>query len=167
MDTKVYKSVPQEICSKIKSQTWDCLEVREGLPEGKGVFATSDIPIGATLCNYGGLLLGLGEARDMYKEKEFGNYLFEFKIGDNEKYFFLHSHEVPETIGKFINHSKLHPNCVPRLYNNGDSNGDKPEMLFITTRQISCGEELAYNYGDQYVGVASCIASCLKCLKCE
>ncbi len=77
--------------------------------EGKGVFATANIPTGSIACNYGGNLLNCEEGKNVSEEDS--NYLMEFKLNHNTKIIFLHhTLETCFTFGKYINHSLNHSN---------------------------------------------------------
>ena len=54
--------MPLEIESLITSQEWPHVEVRDGLKEGRGVFAKVNIDKNKVVCNYGGLILSAKEA---------------------------------------------------------------------------------------------------------
>ena len=54
--------MPLEIKSLITSQEWPYVEVRDGLKEGRGVFAKVNINKNKVVCNYGGLILSAKEA---------------------------------------------------------------------------------------------------------
>jgi SET domain-containing protein len=135
------------------------LEVRQGLPEGMGVFTTREVQQGTVLCNYGGILLSKRAGMEMHSGNEFGNYLMEF-IFKQKRYFCLHSKHTIDTYGKLINHSKLHPNCTPKVF---QRRGGVPEVMFLALEHINAGEQLVYDYGKIYDGVEKCISNCFKC----
>ena len=51
-------------------------------------------------------------------------------------------------LGRFINHSSLHPNLKSKVY---DING-VPQILYKALRDILAGEELLYDYADNREG---------------
>ena len=63
-------------------------------------------------------------------------------------------------IGKYINHSKIHPNLKCRLFVTSKGVID---VLFITIRNIVAGEQLIWDYGNSYDGVQNCVEDCPKC----
>lgn len=67
------------------------------------------------------------------------------------------------SFGRFINHSKKHPNIKPVTHK---ENGKVKTVLFIAIIDIKAGEELLFNYGDMYhEGVFDCVEGCEKCRK--
>jgi histone-lysine N-methyltransferase SETD8 len=150
--------LPQKLCEQCDDQSWGGLEIVEDLAEGRGVFLTRDADKDEVLCNYGGILLSYKVGLEMYDQKDFGNYLIQFYFHE-KKFFFLHSEDTKDTYGKLINHSKLHPNCVPRVF----TKEGQPSIIFLALRPITAGEELVYDYGRDYEGVFPCTTSCIKC----
>jgi cytochrome c553 len=142
----------------METQKWDNLEVREGLPEGRGVFSIRGDIKDTVLCNYGGVLLTYRAGMEMYKFAAFGNYLMQFTFWE-KKYFYYHNEETLETYGKLINHSAIHPNCTPKVFRKEGT----PVIVFLALRDISAGEELSYDYGKDYEGVEQCLTSCVTC----
>ena len=138
------------------------VEVREGLPEGKGLFSKIDIPRYTFLCNYGGKLLSKQEGFNYMDGGRDFCYLYEFSYeqnGKNTTNFFNHSPEMV-SLGKFINHSRPHSNALPKVFFRSDS---KLEIMFISLRKILAGEEILFDYGCLFKGVKNCISSCQKC----
>ena len=72
------------------------------------------------------------------------------------------NHDVmrDEIIGKYINHSKIHPNLKCRLF---VTSKGIIYVLFITIRNIVAGEQLIVDYGNSYDGVQNCVEDCPKC----
>ena len=114
----------------IENQSWPSLEVTEGLPEGRGVFATSKIDSGSMVCNYGGVLLNKHQGNIIPEEDS--NYLMELTVFPGEHTFFLnHTMDSEFTYGKYINHSSKHPNVRPKVFlKNG-----LPEVIFFWPRK--------------------------------
>ena len=118
-----------------------------------------DIPRYTFLCNYGGKLLSKQEGFDYMDGDEDFCYLYEFSCEQNGKntiYLFNHSPEMV-SLGKFINHSRLHSNVLPKVFFWSDG---KPEIMFISLHKILAGEEILFDYGRLYKGVKNCISSC-------
>lgn len=158
--------VPQKWEPMIASQEWKGLEIRS-VAEGKGVFATVTFQKNDVICNYGGKFLTEEYAKTFllpYEEK--CNYLVEMRenFQGNWVNFYL-NHDSCSTkffFGKYINHSKLHPNLTFKIYVTKDI---KLDFLFFAKMRILKGTELVWNYGSNFSGVNSCVNSCKKCKK--
>lgn len=97
---------------------------------GRGMFAQEPIPRGACIIEYIGRPVGLDEmARDD------GKYLF--WVSD----FAMINGNIKENAARFINHS-----CVP----NCEVDGPLGRIFVMAKRNIKAGEELTYDYGDEY-----------------
>ena len=75
---------------------------------------------------------------------------------------FYKNHDVmtDNIIGKYINHSKIHPILKCRLFVMSKGVID---VLFITIRNIVAGKHLIWDYGNSYDGVQNCVQDCPKC----
>ena len=149
-----------EMC--VLTNDFPLVQVREGLPEGKGLFSKTDIPRYTFLCNYGGTLLSKQEGADYMDRGGDFCYLYEFsfeKNGRSSTFFYNHTGQTI-SLGKFINHSRRHANALPRVFFRYDA---KPEIMFISLRKIAAGEEIIFDYGRLYKGVNNCVSSCPKC----
>lgn len=120
------------------------LRVARGL-SGKGVFALEDIPKGKRIIEYIG--------KDVPVEKQetaTGRYLFETgrkKMIDGN---------VKENTARYINHS-CRPNC--------EAKGPSGKVFIYSIKKIKAGEELTYDYGDEYFDDYIRPNGC-KCEKC-
>ena len=135
-----------------------------GLKEGKGVVAKKVIKPNTSVCNYGGHFI-----QHKYAEKHLlpfekkCDYLLEIREnyrGEYKKFYLNHDSDSSETFGKYLNHSQIHPNVAQRIY----SDGEKLEIIFVTTRQVDVVEQLVWNYGSQYKGVDQCVENCPRCI---
>ena len=63
-------------------------------------------------------------------------------------------------IGRYINHSKKHPNCVPilKFWPN-----ECPEVMFKCTRSIGDDEQICFDYGRFYKKIDNCVENCFDC----
>ena len=111
---------------------------------GLGLFALEPIPKGACIIEYTGRLL-----TDEEYARSRSRYLFDIgggKVLDGS----------PRTNrARYINHSCV-PNCEPDLY--------KRRPFIMAIRDIAAGEELAYNYGEDYF--AEYLKGICLCPKC-
>ncbi len=97
---------------------------------GKGLFAEERIPKGACVIEYTGRPVSEAE-----QERMSGKYLFEVSkkvtIDGN----------VPSNKARYINHS-----CAP----NCEADGPTGRVFILALRNIKAGEELTYDYGEEY-----------------
>lgn len=158
------KRIPDEWASKSDKQDWTGLEVLK-CAEGKGVFATVDLKKNDVICNYGGHFLNEDYTKKYllpYEEK--CNYLLEMfqKYKGHFQKFYLNHDFSTETFGKYVNHSKLHPNLEFKIYVTED---EKLDVIFIAKKNIAKGSEVLWNYGKSFNGVNDCVKSCSLCKK--
>ena len=145
--------------TRIEHQLWPHIQVRSGIPEGRGVFSTSLIPAGEIVCNYGGELLH--PEHPLAYNHELSKFLFEFQWKSKSHYFYFAPNDPNLSFGALMNHSLVHPNIFPRLfYISG-----KPVILFLALCDIPAGIELVWNYGPLYQNVGPCVSSCHRCGK--
>lgn len=146
----------------VLSNSFPFVEVRDGLPEGKGLFAKTEIPLYTFVCNYGGKLMTKKEGFSYLDRDGDFCYLYEFsfeKAGKKQTFFLNHT-PSSFSFGKFINHSRLHFNVLPKVFFRSDG---KPEIMFISSGCIAAGDEILFDYGRLYKGVQKCVTSCQKC----
>ena len=65
-----------------------------------------------------------------------------------------------KTYGQLLNHSSLHLNVTPRTYATAKG---KLDIIFCSQRDIKSGEEIVWDYEENYNGVEPCVDSCVKC----
>ncbi|OGC87683.1 hypothetical protein A3D70_01235 [Candidatus Adlerbacteria bacterium RIFCSPHIGHO2_02_FULL_54_18] len=97
---------------------------------GNGLFTEEFIPKSACIIKYTGRLVGKAE---QYSDS--GKYLF--WVGKNS----MINGNIPSNKARFINHS-CKPNC--------EASGPKGRVFISALRRIKAGEELTYDYGDEY-----------------
>jgi SET domain-containing protein len=112
---------------------------------GRGIFALEPIPRGACIIEYIGRPVGLEEMA-----KDDGKYLF--WVSD----FAMINGNIKENTARFINHS-----CAP----NCEVDGPDGRIFVMAKRTIQAGEELAYDYGDEYFNKHLKPKGCL-CARC-
>jgi SET domain-containing protein len=111
---------------------------------GLGLFAASPIPKGACVIEYTGVPL-------TNAEREASNSLYLFEIHSR-----LTIDGSPRwNTARYINHS-CKPNCEIEIYKN--------RVWIFALRDIKPGEELGYDYGEDYVGAY--LAGKCKCAAC-
>jgi uncharacterized protein len=121
------------------------LRVARGLA-GKGIFALEAIPKGKRIIEYIGKQVPVEK-----QESQTGRYLF--TTGRKK----MIDGNIKENIARFINHS-CRPNCEAR--------GPRGKVYIYSLRKIKAGEELTYDYGDEYFEDYIKPIGC-KCLKCR
>ena len=97
---------------------------------GKGLFAEEAIPKGARIIEYIGRPVSEAE---QYSDS--GKYLF--WVGKNA----MINGNIPANKARYINHS-CKPNC--------EADGPEGRVFIHALRGIKVGEELTYDYGDEY-----------------
>ncbi len=121
------------------------LRVGRGLT-GKGVFAQEEIPKGKRIIEY------IGKNVPVEKQGTLtGRYLFwtgRKKMIDGN---------IRENLARFINHS-CRPNC--------EADGPSGRVFISSIRKIRAGEELTYDYGQEYFEDYIRPVGC-KCEKCR
>lgn len=114
---------------------------------GKGLFATEAIPKGACLIEYTGKLIKKAD-----HDTATGRYLF--WSGKNK----MINGNVKSNPARYINHS-CKPNC--------EADGPDGHIYILSLRKIKPGEEITYDYGDEYfddyIKPKGC--GCIKCRK--
>ena len=117
------------ISEKIKSKTTYPVVIKKSA-SGMGLFATGVIPKGVRVIEYTGERITTDEA-----QKRGGKYLFEI----NEK--LTIDGKGRDNIARYINHA-----CKP----NGEMQNHKNRIFYYTKRTIQPGEELSFDYGQEY-----------------
>ena len=157
------KNIPSYLRHRCISQNWKNIVLRTGLKEGNGVIATNVIQKGTVVCNYGGHFMPYKYVKKhLLPYENMCDYLLEIKENFRGKYrlFYLnHDEKSSETFGKYLNHSKKHPNVAMKIY----ADGKKLEVIFVTLREITKNEQLVWDYGNSYGGVADCVENCTRC----
>lgn len=97
---------------------------------GKGLFALEDIPKGSCIIEYVGTVVPEKEL-----EKKNSKYYFEVGRG------ITINGNVPWNKAKYINHS-CKPNC--------EADGPRGHVYISSIKKIKAGEELTYDYGEEY-----------------
>ena len=81
----------------------------------------------------------------------------------NQQYHVVDAAEDDGSLGRLINHSRLHPNIKPTIWVDSEN---KLRVLMKTTEAIAPGRELLFDYGSGYTEkVEDCVAGCHKCAK--
>jgi SET domain-containing protein len=96
---------------------------------GLGVFVLEKIPKGACIIEYTGR-----PATRKQLDGDIGKYLFDTGAGTIDG-------NVKSNKARFINHS-----CTP----NCEADGPKGRVFIVAKRSIRVGEELTYDYGEEY-----------------
>lgn len=156
--------MPDKWAVKCASQSWTGAEIRS-VAEGKGIFSTKEFEKNEVVCNYGGKFLSEEYAtQHLLPFEEKCNYLIEIQENVNGKLvkFFLNHDESTESIGKYLNHSKLHANLRIRIFATKDN---KLDVLFLAKKKICSDVQLLWDYGKSFMGVEDCVKSCQICRK--
>lgn len=112
---------------------------------GKGLFAEEQIPKGVCVIEYVGRPVGKAEAA-----RDRGRYLF--TVARNKTI----DGNIPANTARYINHS-CRPNC--------EAIGPSGRVFIFSTRRIAAGEELTFDYGEEYFDRHIKPRGC-RCAKC-
>lgn len=113
---------------------------------GKGLFTEVDIPKGACIVEYIGI-----DVPEKDQHKINSRYLFETAKGK------MINGNIPGNIARYINHS-----CAP----NCEAQGPAGKVFIFSIKKIKAGEELTYDYGEEYFDEYFKDGGC-KCPKCK
>ena len=97
---------------------------------GKGLFTEESIKKGARIIEYTGKVV-----KDSDRRLDWGKYFFE--VGKNK----VIDGNIKSNLARYINHS-----CVP----NCEADGPEGKVYISSLRNIKAGEELTYDYGEEY-----------------
>ena len=116
------------------------VEIREN-DMGKGLYALTDLPAFMIVARYRGVLV---DADDYAKDTSSGAYAMGLANGK------VIDGEVPwrSNFVRYINHSKRKENCA--AYDAFDEDAIVAAVYIQTERPIKAGEELFFDYGDEY-----------------
>jgi SET domain-containing protein len=128
-----------------KWQTQDFKTTVKKSKTGKGLFATEDIPKGKCIIEYIGTVVP-------EKELENKNSKYYFEVGRG----ITINGNVPWNKAKYINHS-CKPNC--------EADGPRGHVFITSLKKIKAGEELTYDYGEEYFDEHLKPIGC-KCISC-
>jgi hypothetical protein len=112
---------------------------------GKGLFTLEKIPKGSCIIEYVGVPV-------TDKDMETKNSKYYFEVGRNKNI----NGNVPWNKAKYINHS-CNPNC--------EADGPSGHVYITSIKNIKPGEELTYDYGEEYFDEHFKKGGC-KCDKC-
>lgn len=112
---------------------------------GRGLFAMEEIPKNSCIIEYKGAPISKEE-----EEKMSGKYIFEVGRG------MLINGNIKNNDAKYINHS-CRPNC--------EAYGPRGKVYILSTKKIKIGEELTYDYGEEYFDEHIKPIGC-RCVKC-
>lgn len=112
---------------------------------GRGLFAEEEIPKGACIIEYTGKPVSEEAAI-----QDAGKYLFEVAKGKTI------DGNIPSNTARYINHS-CRPNC--------EAYGPPGRIFIFSLRRIKAGEELFYDYGEEYFDRHIKPKGC-RCVKC-
>ncbi len=146
----IEKERREHIENAIKTMVEDGMEVRTIENKGRGVFSTRSFQRGDFVCEYAGEIVSYKVAKK--REELYANdptigcymYFFEYK----SKQYCIDATAETSRLGRLFNHSKLGGNCHTKLF----EMNSKPYLILVASRDISCGEELTYDYGERNKG---------------
>ncbi|VDD82518.1 unnamed protein product [Mesocestoides corti] len=144
-DTK--KQQEADVISAIRNSEESGMKVVVTEEKGRGVITTRTFFPGDFVVEYIGELISDSEARireaEYKKDPKVGSFMFFFSHGGQR--YCVDATEETDKLGRLINHSRLHPNCVVKVI----PVDGVPRLALFAKTEISPGEELLYDYGDR------------------
>ncbi len=113
---------------------------------GKGLYAQENIPKGSCIIEYTGVVVPEDKISTI-------NCKYLFEVGKNKTI----NGNVKENTARYINHS-CRPNC--------EADGPEGRVFIFSLKNIKAGEELTYDYGEEYFEEYLSNGRCL-CVKCK
>jgi histone-lysine N-methyltransferase SETD8 len=117
-------------------------ETKDG--RGYGVRLLEAVPCGAAVMMYeGDLLRGVRaiHAREASYGENDGAFVFWFQWRGVQ--YAIDATKYEASMSRYMNHSRANANLVPKRRK------DEPGIVFYALRNIACGEELLFDYGDR------------------
>ncbi|KAM5146349.1 histone-lysine N-methyltransferase EHMT1 [Mantella aurantiaca] len=121
--------------------------------KGWGVRSLQDIPAGTFVCEYVGELISDTEA----DVREDDTFLFDLDNKDGEVYCI--DARFYGNISRFINHL-CEPNLLPVRVFMSHQDLRFPRIALFSSRQISSGEEIGFDYGERFWNIKGKLFSC-------
>ncbi|XP_078282522.1 histone-lysine N-methyltransferase EHMT1-like isoform X5 [Rhinoraja longicauda] len=121
---------------------------------GWGVRSMQDIPKGNFICEYVGELITDSEA----DVREDDSYLFD--LDNKEGAVYCIDARYYGNISRFVNHL-CEPNLIPVRVFMSHQDLRFPRIAFFSSRDIKCGEELGFDYGDRFWDIKNNYFTCL------
>ncbi|KAK9173260.1 SET domain protein [Cryptosporidium meleagridis] len=132
------------ILNEIKS----CTLIKKDAFKGRCVIAGSFIRKDDFVLEYkGNLITQLNEAKELEEEYALSNrgcYMYYFKANDKNYCIDATEERLEFGPGRLINHSRKSPNIITKVLMIENT----PRLFFVSKRDIMCGEELLFDYGD-------------------
>ena len=118
------------------------VELRPSPNKGVGVFALRDLAAGAVLDRYTGRYMDVAEYDRRWEDDlTTGDYAMRLNSG-----ILVDAEDATRSSWvRYINHSKRKANAEPV-----DLNGSMDILFIQTTRDVAAGEEILFDYGDNY-----------------
>ena len=137
----------EHIENTIKTMIEEGMEIRNIENKGRGVFSTRCFQRGEFVCEYAGEIISYKVAKkreELYAaDPSIGCYMYFFEY--KSKQYCIDATAETNRLGRLFNHSKTGGNCHTKLF---EMNA-KPYLILIASRDIKCGEELTYDYGER------------------
>ncbi|OII71669.1 protein with a SET domain within carboxy region [Cryptosporidium ubiquitum] len=141
-----WKKIIYKYC--ILNEIHSCTLIKKDSFKGRCVIAGSFIRKDDFVLEYkGNLITHLTEAKELEKKYALSNkgcYMYYFKYNDKNYCIDATEENLEFGPGRLINHSKKNPNIITKVLIVGTT----PRLFFVSKRNIMCGEELLFDYGD-------------------
>ncbi|KAH8585195.1 SET domain within carboxy region [Cryptosporidium sp. chipmunk genotype I] len=141
-----WKRIIYKYC--ILNEIHSCTLIKKDAFKGRCVIAGSFIRKDDFVLEYkGNLITQLTEAKELEEKYALSNkgcYMYYFKANDKNYCIDATEESLEFGPGRLINHSKKNPNIITKVL----MVGTIPRLFFVSKRDILCGEELLFDYGD-------------------
>lgn len=141
-----WKKIIYKYC--ILNEIYSCTLIKKDPFKGRCVIAGSFIKKDDFVLEYkGNLITQLTEAKELEEKYALSNkgcYMYYFKYNDKNYCIDATEENLEFGPGRLINHSKKNPNIITKVLIVGTT----PRLFFVSKRDIMCGEELLFDYGD-------------------
>ncbi|KAF7456206.1 histone lysine methyltransferase SET8 [Cryptosporidium felis] len=141
-----WKKVIYEFC--ILNNFRSCTLVKKDPIKGRCVIAGSDIRKDDFVLEYKGVLISRPEEarrlEELYAKNNRGCYMYYFKYNDRNYCIDATDENSDFGPGRLINHSRKNPNISTKVLMVGST----PRLFFVSKQNITHGEELLFDYGD-------------------
>ncbi|CAG5124586.1 unnamed protein product [Candidula unifasciata] len=144
--SEIEKEKHHQLEQMILSKCEDGLKVTDFDNKGRGVVATKEFEKGDFIVEYAGELIDTATAKQREKDyaanPEIGCYMYFFNLGP--KSYCVDATAESGRLGRLINHSREGNCCTKSVIVNS-----RPRLILLANKNIRCGEELSYDYGDR------------------
>ncbi len=146
-ESEIAKEKLEILKSKILHKCEEGIKVVHSEVKGRGIFSTKSFVRGEFVVEYLGQLIEGNEGKrrniEYAKDVRIGSYLYYFK--SRSIAYCVDATAESIHLGRLANHSKKNANLQPKVVEIDDI----PHLIFLAKKDIKCGEELLFDYGER------------------